>query len=201
VVKMALGKRFAALLVLGTVTASVSGCGYNTIPTQEEAAKASWAEVQNQYQRRADLVPNLVATVQGAAKQEKEVLTAVTEARAGISQARFDATTPTDPAKFAEYQAAQDRLGASLRPLIAMQEQYPQLKSLEGFAALQGQLEGTENRITIARRDYNASVQTFNTTLKTFPSVIWAKTAFGSTKAMQLFQATAGSEKPPEVKF
>lgn len=198
---MAFGTRFAALAILGTATVSVSGCGYNTIPTQEEAAKASWAEVQTQYQRRADLVPNLVATVKGAAKQESDVLIAVTEARAGISNPRFDAATPSDPAKFAEYQAAQDRLGASLRPLIAMQEQYPQLKSLEGFTALQGQLEGTENRIAIARRDYNASVQTFNTTLRTFPSVIWAKTAFGSTKAMQLFQATAGSEKPPEVKF
>jgi LemA protein len=198
---MAFDKRFAALAILGAATVSVSGCGYNTIPTQEEAAKASWAEVQTQYQRRADLVPNLVATVKGAAKQESDVLIAVTQARAGVSNPRFDATTPSDPAKFAEYQAAQDRLGASLRPLIAMQEQYPQLKSLEGFTALQGQLEGTENRIAIARRDYNAAVQTFNTTLRTFPSVVWAKTAFGSTKPMQLFQATAGSEKPPEVKF
>ena len=198
---MALGTRFAALAILGTAAVSVSGCGYNTIPTQEEAAKASWAEVQTQYQRRADLVPNLVATVQGAARQESSVLIAVTEARAGVSQSRFDATTPTDPAKFAEFQAAQDRLGASLRPLIAMQEQYPQLKSLEGFTALQGQLEGTENRIAIARRDYNASVQTFNTTLRTFPSVIWANTAFSGTKPMQLFQATTGSDRPPQVKF
>jgi LemA protein len=198
---MAIGKRVAAFAILGAAMVSVSSCGYNTIPTQEEAAKASWAEVQNQYQRRSDLVPNLVATVKGAAKQESDVLIAVTEARAGATQTRFDASTPTDPAKFAEYQAAQDRLGTALRPFYAMQEQYPQLKSLEGFAALQGQLEGTENRITIARSDYNASVQTFNTTLRTFPSVIWAKTAFGSTKPMQLFQATAGSEKPPEVKF
>jgi LemA protein len=198
---MAFGKRVAAYALFGTAMVAVSGCGYNTIPTQEESAKAAWAEVQTQYQRRADLVPNLVATVKGAAKQESDVLVAVTEARAGISSNRFDASTPTDPAKFAEFQAAQDRLGASLRPLIAMQEQYPQLKSLEGFTSLQGQLEGTENRIAIARRDYNASVQTFNTTLRTFPSVIWAKTAFGSTKPMQLFQATAGSEKPPEVKF
>jgi LemA protein len=198
---MVIGKRVAAYAIFGAAMVSVSGCGYNTIPTQEEAAKASWAEVQTQYQRRADLVPNLVATVKGAAKQESDVLIAVTEARAGVTAARFDASTPTDPAKFAEFQAAQDRLGASLRPLIAMQEQYPQLKSLEGFTALQGQLEGTENRIAIARRDYNSSVQTFNTTLRTFPSVVWAKTAFGSTKPMQLFQATAGSEKPPEVKF
>jgi LemA protein len=198
---MAIGKRVAAYAMFGVALVTVSGCGYNTIPTQEEAAKAAWAEVQTQYQRRADLVPNLVNTVKGAAKQESDVLIAVTQARAGATSTRFDASTTTDPAKFAEFQAAQDRLGASLRPLIAMQEQYPQLKSLEGFTSLQGQLEGTENRIAIARRDYNASVQTFNTTLRTFPSVIWAKTAFGSTKPMQLFQSTAGSEKPPEVKF
>jgi LemA protein len=198
---MAFGKRLAAFAILATASVSVAGCGYNTIPTQEEAAKASWAEVQTQYQRRADLVPNLVATVQGAAKQEKDVLTAVTEARASATQPKFDASTITDPAKFAEFQAAQDRLSGALGRLMMIQEQYPQLKSLEGFAALQGQLEGTENRIAIARRDYNASVQTFNTTLRTFPSVVWAKTAFGSTKPMQLFQATVGSEKPPEVKF
>jgi LemA protein len=198
---MAIGTRFAALAILGTATVSVSGCGYNTIPTQEEAAKASWAEVQTQYQRRTDLLGNLVATVKGAAKQESDVLIAVTEARAGATQPRFDASTTTDPAKFAEYQAAQDRVQSSWRPVIAMQEQYPQLKSLEGFTALQGQLEGTENRIAIARRDYNASVQTFNTTLRTFPGVVWAKTAFGATKPMQLFQAQAGSEKAPEVKF
>ena len=198
---MALGTRIAAVAILGAATVSASGCGYNTIPTQEEAAKASWAEVQTQYQRRADLVPNLVATVQGAAKQEKDVLTAVVEARASATQPKFDASTITDPAKFAEFQAAQDKLSGTLGRLMMIQESYPQLKSLEGFVALQGQLEGTENRIAIARRDYNASVQTFNTTLRTFPTVVWAKTAFGSTKPMQLFQSTAGSEKPPEVKF
>lgn len=198
---MSFGKRLAAFAILASATVSVAGCGYNTIPTQDEAAKASWAEVQNQYQRRSDLVPNLVATVQGAASQEREVLTAVTEARASATQPKFDASTITDPAKFAEFQAAQDRLSGALGRLMMIQEQYPQLKSLEGFAALQGQLEGTENRISIARRDYNASVQIFNTTLKTFPSVVWAKTAFGGTKPMQLFQATPGSEKPPQVKF
>jgi LemA protein len=146
-------------------------------------------------------VPNLVATVQGAASQEKSVLTAVVEARASATQPKFDASTITDPEKFAEFQAAQDRLSGALGRLMMIQENYPQLKSLEGFVALQGQLEGTENRIAIARRDYNASVQTFNTTLRTFPNVIWANTAFSGTKPMQLFQATAGAEKPPEVKF
>jgi LemA protein len=198
---MAFGNRIAAFAILAAASVSVAGCGYNTIPTQEEAAKASWAEVQTQYQRRADLVPNLVATVQGAASQEKSVLTAVVEARASATQPKFDASTITDPAKFAEFQAAQDKLSGALGRLMLIQENYPQLKSLEGFVALQGQLEGTENRIAIARRDYNASVQTFNTTLRTFPSVVWANTAFASTKPMQLFQATAGAERPPEVKF
>jgi LemA protein len=189
----------AALVMVAA--AGVSSCGYNTIPTQEEAAKASWAEVQNQYQRRADLVPNLVATVQGAAKQEQEVLTAVTEARASATQPKFDASTITDPAKFQEFQAAQDRLSGALGRLMMITENYPQLRSLEGFQNLQSQLEGTENRIAIARRDYNASVQTYNTTLRTFPSVIWANTAHAGSKPMQLFQATAGAERPPEVKF
>jgi LemA protein len=198
---MAIGKRVAVSLILGATTMSVAGCGYNTIPTQEEAAKAQWAEVQTQYQRRADLVPNLVNTVKGAAAQEREVLTAVVEARASATQPKFDASTITDPEKFAEFQAAQDRLSGALGRLMLIQENYPQLRSLDGFTALQGQLEGTENRIAIARRDYNAAVQTFNTSLRTFPTVIWAKTAFGSTKPMQLFQATAGAEKPPEVKF
>ena len=198
---MALNTRFAALALVGVAAISVSGCGYNTIPTQEEAAKAAWAEVQTQYQRRSDLVPNLVATVKGAAEQEKGVLTAVTEARASATQPRFDASTITDPKKFQEFQAAQGQLSAALGRLMSIQENYPELRSLEGFTALQSQLEGTENRIAIARRDYNAAVQTYNTTLRTFPSVVWAKTAFSSSQPMQLFQATAGSEKPPEVKF
>ncbi|MEN9874907.1 MAG: hypothetical protein RL186_1804, partial [Pseudomonadota bacterium] len=135
---MAIKSRFVALTALGLAATSVASCGYNTIPTQEEAAKASWAEVQTQYQRRADLVPNLVATVQGAAKQEKEVLTAVVEARASATQPKFDASTITDPAKFAEFQAAQDKLSGALGRLMLIQENYPQLKSMEGFIALQG---------------------------------------------------------------
>ena len=198
---MAFNTRLAGLALVGMSVASVAGCGYNTIPTQEEAAKAAWAEVQTQYQRRADLVPNLVATVKGAASQEKEVLTAVTEARASATRPSFDSSTITDPAKFAEFQAAQGQLSAALGRLMSIQENYPELRSLEGFTALQGQLEGTENRIAIARRDYNASVQTYNTTLRTFPTVVWAQTAFASSKPMQLFQATSGAEKPPEVKF
>ncbi|KAF0184380.1 MAG: LemA protein [Hyphomonadaceae bacterium] len=198
---MKISTKFAAIGALAVASTTLAGCGYNTIPTKEEAAKAQWAEVQNQYQRRADLVPNLVATVQGAAKQERDVLTAVTEARASATQPKFDASTITDPAKFQEFQAAQDRLSGALGRLMMITENYPELRSLQGFQALQGQLEGTENRISIARRDYNSSVQDYNTTLRTFPSIIWAKTIQSSSQPMQLFQATAGAERAPEVKF
>lgn len=198
---MNISKRVFAISALGIMAVSVSGCGYNTIPTKEEAAKAQWAEVQNQYQRRADLIPNLVATVQGAAKQEKEVLTAVTEARASATQPKFDASTITDPEKFKEFQAAQDKLSGVLGRLMMITENYPQLQSIDAFKTLQTDLAGTENRISIARRDYNASVQDYNTTLRTFPSIVWAKTLHSGSKPMSLFQASAGAEKAPEVKF
>jgi LemA protein len=198
---MNISRRFVAIGALAVAATSLGGCGYNTIPTKEEAAKAAWAEVQNQYQRRADLVPNLVATVQGAAKQEKDVLTAVVEARASATSPKFDASTITDEAKFKEFQASQDKLSGALGRLMMVTENYPQLKSLDSFNTLQSQLEGTENRISIARRDYNAAVQDYNTTLKTFPSILWAKTFQASSKPMQMFTATAGAEKAPEVKF
>jgi LemA protein len=187
--------------VAGAGLLAAGGCGINTIPTQEEQAKAAWAEVQTQYQRRADLIPNLVATVQGAAAQERDVLTAVTEARAGAQRVTMSPEDLSDPAKFAQYQAAQDQVTLALRPFYAMQEQYPQLRSLENFTALQGQLEGTENRIQIARRDYNEAVRVYNTTLRTFPSIIWAKTVHGSSQPMQLFTAAAGADQAPTVNF
>lgn len=198
---MNISRRFLAIGALAVAATSLGGCGYNTIPTKEEAAKAAWAEVQNQYQRRADLVPNLVATVQGAAKQEKDVLTAVVEARASATSPKFDASTITDDAKFKEFQASQDKLSVALGRLMMVTENYPQLKSLDSFNTLQSQLEGTENRIAIARRDYNSAVQDYNTTLKTFPSIIWASTFQSGSKPMQMFTATAGAEKAPEVKF
>ena len=198
---MNISRRFLAIGALAVAATSLGGCGYNTIPTKEEAAKAAWADVQNQYQRRADLVPNLVATVQGAAKQEKDVLTAVVEARASATSPKFDASTITDEAKFKEFQASQDKLSGALGRLMMVTENYPQLKSLDSFNTLQSQLEGTENRIAIARRDYNAAVQDYNTTLKTFPSIIWASTFQSGSKPMQMFTATAGAEKAPEVKF
>jgi LemA protein len=191
--------RIAAALVLIGLT--VSGCGYNTIPTLEEQAKARWADVQNQYQRRADLIPNLVATVQGYAKQEKEVLTAVIEARAKATQVKVDASQLTDPDKLKAFSDAQNQLSGALGRLLAVSENYPDLKSNANFLALQSQLEGTENRIAVARRDYIEAVRTYNTALRTFPTIIWAKTAFAGTKPMAEFTASEGAEKPPQVKF
>ncbi|MDP3320930.1 MAG: LemA family protein [Bosea sp. (in: a-proteobacteria)] len=185
------------MALLGLVLA---GCGVNNVPTLEERAKASWSEVQNQYQRRADLIPNLVETVKGYAAQEREVLTAVVEARAKASQVKVDASTITDPARFKEYQEAQNQLSGALGRLLVTVERYPDLKSNQNFLALQSQLEGTENRVTVARRDYIQAVQAFNTEIRTFPGVIWARLFWGA-KPMETFTATAGAERPPAVKF
>jgi LemA protein len=183
--------RLRLLALLGLVAFSLSACGYNVIPTKEEAARAAWAEVQNQYQRRADLVPNLVATVQGYAKQEKDVLTEVTEARAKATAIHLDANDLTDPEKVKALQQAQAQLSGALG----------RLKSNQNFLALQSQLEGTENRIAVARRDYIAAAQDFNTTLRTFPSVLWAQTVFRSTKPLVPFTAEAEAQTAPKVKF
>ena len=188
---------FAALL-LGSV---VSACGYNAIPTEEEQAKAKWADVQNNYQRRADLIPNLVATVQGYAKQEKDVLTSVVEARAKATSVRIDASQLDDPAKLKQFQDAQNQLSGALGRLLAVSERYPELKSNQNFLALQSQLEGTENRIAVARRDYIEAVRVYNTDLKTFPSVLWAATFFRSNKPMAEFAANENAQAPPQVKF
>ena len=189
----------AALIVLAPLI--VAGCGVNTIPTKEEAAKAQWAEVQNQYQRRSDLIPNLVATVKGYAAQEKSTLVEVTEARASATQVKVDASTITNPAQFQQYAQAQDKLSGVLGRLMMIQERYPDLKSNQNFIALQSQLEGTENRIAIARRAYNQSVQDFNTTLRTFPQVFFAKTMYSSSKPMVLFAATEQAQTAPKVSF
>jgi LemA protein len=186
-----------AIALLGL---ALAGCGVNNVPTLEERAKASWGEVQNQYQRRADLIPNLVETVKGYAAQEREVLTAVVEARAKASQVKVDASTITDPAKFKEYQDAQNQLSGALGRLLVTVERYPDLKSNQNFLALQSQLEGTENRVAVARRDYIQAVQAFNTEIRTFPGVIWARLFWGA-KALESFTSTAGAEKPPAVKF
>ncbi len=191
------------LRVLGLLVAIgllVSGCGYNNIPTREEAAKAGWAEVQNQYQRRADLIPNLVNTVQGYAKQEKDVLVAVTEARAKATSIKIDASDLTDPEKLKQFTDAQNQLSGALGRLLAVSENYPDLKSNQNFLALQSQLEGTENRIAVARRDYIQRVQEFNVTLRTFPDVIWQTLVFHD-KPMAEFTANDGAQTAPQVKF
>jgi LemA protein len=193
--------RLRTLAALALIGVSVSACGYNVIPTQQEAAKAAWAEVQNQYQRRADLVPNLVATVQGYAKQEKDVFTQVTEARARATAIHLDVNDLSDPAKVKQLQDAQNALSGALGRLLAISENYPDLKSNQNFLALQSQLEGTENRIAVARRDYVAAVQTFNTSLRTFPTLLWAQTVFRSVQPMVPFTAEAEAQTAPKVKF
>jgi len=193
--------RFGAVMAILAIGVTLSACGYNTIPTLEEQAKARWADVQNQYQRRADLIPNLVATVQGYAAQEKSVLTAVIEARAKATQIKVDASQLSDPEKLKAFQDAQNQLTGALGRLLAVSENYPELKSNANFLALQSQLEGTENRIAVARRDYIEAVRAYNTALRTFPTVLWAKTAFSGNKPMAEFTASEGAEKPPQVKF
>jgi LemA protein len=193
--------RIGLVAALLGIALTVSGCGYNTIPTLEEQAKARWGDVQNQYQRRADLIPNLVETVKGFASQEKSVLTAVVEARAKATQVKVDASQLTDPDKLKAFQDAQNQLSGALGRLLAVSENYPDLKSNANFLALQSQLEGTENRIAVARRDYIDAVRVYNTALRTFPTLIWAKTLFAGNKPMAVFTASEGSDKPPQVKF
>ena len=178
----------------------LTACGINSIPTAEENAKAKWADVQSQYQRRADLIPNLVATVQGYANQERNVLTAVTEARASATRVTVSPEQLTDPAAMQRFAEAQGRLSQAIVPLQRLQEAYPELRSNDNFMALQSQLEGTENRIAVARRDYNQAVQEYNTTIRTFPAVIGARVIYGS-QPMQPFQAEEGAQHAPTVHF
>jgi LemA protein len=193
-------RSLALALILTFAAGALAGCGYNNVPTLEERAKGAFSEVQNQYQRRADLIPNLVETVKGFAQQEREVLTQVVEARAKATQTRVDASTITDPARFKEFQEAQAGLSGALGRLLVVAERYPELKSNQNFLALQSQLEGTENRITVARRDYIEAVRAYNTEVRTFPGVIWARLFWGA-RPMETFTATAGAERPPAVKF
>ena len=179
----------------------LTGCGFNNIPTYEEQAKAKWAEVLNQYQRRSDLVPNLVETVKGFAKQESSVLEAVTAARARASSIQVNASTITDPETFKKFQDAQSQLSGSLGRLLATSEQYPELKSSQNFLALQSQLEGTENRIAVARRDYIEAVRVYNTELRTFPGRIWYSIFYSSNKPMEVFTVDDSVKTVPKVKF
>ena len=198
---MVLPARIKAALTVLVASLALSACGVNNVPTYEEQAKSAWSEVQNQYQRRADLIPNLVETVKGYAQHERDVLTQVTEARARATQVRVDATTVTDPQKFREFQEAQNQLSGALGRLLATVEQYPDLKANTNFLALQSQLEGTENRIAVARRDYIEAVRRYNTELRTYPGSIVARILYPDAKPMETFTASAGSERPPTVKF
>ena len=192
--------RLSRWVAIAALALTLGGCGINTIPTLEESAKGRWAQVQNEYERRASLIPNLVETVKGYAKQEQDTLTAVVEARAKATSVKVDASTITDPEKFKQFQEAQGQLGGALGRLIAVSENYPDLKSNQNFLALQSQLEGTENRIAVSRRDYIAAVQTYNTEVRTFPGSLWASLFWGA-KPMQTFTASTESQTTPKVKF
>ncbi len=197
---MTVFKRIAAAFAV-MIPLALAGCGVNTLPTKEETAKARWADVQSQYQRRADLIPNLVETVKGYAAQERTVLNEVISARARATAVNVNANEPPTPEQMAQFQEAQTALSSSLGRLLLVVERYPDLKSNQNFLALQSQLEGTENRITVARRDYNEAVRDLNTSLRTFPTIIWAKTIHAGVKPMPLFEANAAAQSAPQVSF
>lgn len=192
-------KLLTAVALVGTLL--LSGCGYNTMQSQDEAIKASWAEVLNQYQRRADLVPNLVQTVKGFAAQEQAVLIGVTEARAKATAVRVDAESVNDPAKLRAFQAAQGELSGALGRLLVVTENYPQLKSDQGFRDLQAQLEGTENRITVARNGYIEAVRSYNTTVRSFPTNLTAMLFGLKEKPSFTVENEAAISSAPKVDF
>lgn len=193
-----LAGRLAAVIALGVVLA---GCGVNKIPAQDERVKAAWSQVQNEYQRRADLVPNLVATVKGYAKQEQTVFIQVAEARAKATQTVLPADVLTNPQAFQNYEKSQAQLSGALGRLLAISENYPTLKSDQNFIALQAQLEGTENRITVARRDYIGEVQSFNTMLRTIPYRWTASIFYPELKPYQTFATSERNQNAPTVQF
>jgi LemA protein len=191
-------RRFGLLTPLAAL--SLAGCGLNSVPTAEENVNAKWGNLQADYQRRADLIPNLVETVKGYAKQESGVLIAVTQARAEAGRVQLSAADLDDPAKVQAFNNAQSRLTQAIVPLQRLQEAYPELKSNQNFLALQDQLEGTENRINASRRDYNEAVQAYNTRIRTFPDAIGARIFYGA-KPKVPFEASTGAEKAPPVSF
>ena len=189
------------LFTLLMLIAGLSGCGVNTIPTYDEQAKAAWSQVLNQYQRRADLIPNLVETVKGYAEHERQVLTEVVEARARATQMTIPEDILTDEEAFQRFQQAQGELGAALSRLIAITENYPDLKANQNFLALQSQLEGTENRIAVARRDYIEAVRRYNTELRTIPGRWWAALLYPEAEPMQNFAVAEEITGAPQVDF
>jgi LemA protein len=194
-------KRWATALIIGGMAALLAGCGVNNIPSYETDAKTAWADVLNQYKRRADLIPNLVESVKGFAEQEKSVLTGVTEARAKASSVQVPADILTNPAAMKQFQDAQNTLGGALRQLMVVAERYPDIKSGQNFLALQSQLEGTENRISVARRDYIVKVGRYNKELVTFPGRLWKSAMYGDKKEMAQFDIPADEQKAPKVDF
>jgi len=195
-----LGICLAVVVGIGIILLLAAGKSYNRLVKLSQGVDASWAQVQNVYQRRADLIPNLVSTVSGAANFEKSTLTEITEARASVGQVKLDPNAaPTDPAKLAEFDRAQAQLGSALSRLLVVVEKYPDLKATTNFRDLQAQLEGTENRISVERRDFNLAVQNYNTAIKSFPAVFYAGAAGFGPKPY--FNATPGAETPPKVQF
>ena len=196
-------RRIAALVAAAMVAVTLAGCGINNIPTYEQSAKARWSEVLSQYKRRADLIPNLVETVKGFAAQEQNVLTSVIEARAKASQAQINIPPDvlTNPEAMKRFQDAQNSLGGALRQLLIVAERYPDIKSGQNFLALQSQLEGTENRIAIARRDYIEAVRVYNTELTTFPGRIWRSVMYSSAQPMATFDIPPQETQTPRVDF
>ncbi len=192
---------FPRLLLLSMMLPLLSACGFNTIPTAEEQAKAAWSEVLNQYQRRADLIPNLVETVKGYAAHEQEVLEGVVEARARATQVTVPPDALSDPEAFRAFQESQAALTGALSRLLAVVENYPDLKANQNFLALQAQLEGTENRIAVARRDYIEAVRVYNTSLRTFPTILWAKLWYTDNEPFQNFTIGEEQMQPPQVDF
>jgi LemA protein len=187
---------FAALAAL-----SLAACGINTVPAAEEEAKAKWADVEAQFQRRANLIPNLAEVTKGAGENERTILSQVTEARAKATSVNVTANDLTDPAKMEQFAAAQSQIGAGIGRLLASVEAYPTIQSNQNYLALQSQLEGTENRIAVAIRDYNEAVRKYNTTIRTFPDAIGAKIFYGA-KPLVPFQATTpGADTAPKVDF
>lgn len=195
-------KPILKLLLAVVLTSQLAACGINNIPSLDEQVKASWAQVQNQYQRRADLIPNLVETVKGYATQEQETLVAVTEARSKVSSMQVDSNLINNPEQLKQFEQAQAQLSGALSRLMVVVEKYPDLKSNQNFLALQSQLEGTENRIAVSRRDYIEHVQRFNTEIRTFPGKLWHMALYSDLPVREAYQATAtNAEAAPQVKF
>jgi LemA protein len=189
------------LIACAFVLFCFTGCGVNKIPTLDEEVKAAWSQVLNQYQRRADLIPNLVETVKGYARQEQQVLTQVVEARAKATQMQLPSDVLSNPEAFHQFEQNQAALGGALGRLLAVSENYPDLKSNQNFLALQSQLEGTENRIAVARRDYILAVQNYNTELRTFPGRLFASWLYPDLKVRETFTISEQAQQVPQVKF